>query len=153
MNFLKFVMLVAFCSYAISGHAGDGYGGGYTVGNSERSADDSRVSTGTGAKQAVKQVDTSIGSVYSTVNGMTLYTFSMDTGPVSSCYEACAASWPPFSASAQAKPWGAFTIIVRSDGSYQWAYNEQPLYTWVGDKKEGDTSGHGVGNVWFAAQP
>lgn len=28
-------------------------------------------------------------------NGMTLYVFDKDNGGVSSCYDACAAKWPP----------------------------------------------------------
>ncbi|WP_084649139.1 COG4315 family predicted lipoprotein [Saccharospirillum impatiens] len=105
------------------------------------------------ASRVVSKVDTSIGDVFATTQGMTLYTFTRDEASVSNCYDGCAASWPPFSASKDAETWGAFTVIERSDGSYQWAYDNQPLYTWVGDRQRGDVNGHEVSDVWYAAQP
>ncbi|OZG70018.1 hypothetical protein BTA51_28230 [Hahella sp. CCB-MM4] len=105
------------------------------------------------ANRVVSKVNTSIGEVFATAKGMTLYTFTKDGASVSNCYDGCAGSWPPFLAKANAKTWGAFTVIERKDGTYQWAYKNQPLYTWVGDREQGDTTGHGVGKVWYAAQP
>lgn len=84
--------------------------------------------------------------------GMTLYTFDKDQDGMSACYEGCAAKWPPYLASADAKvssPWG---VVKRKDGSLQWTYNNQPLYTWIGDKKQGDATGDGVGGVWHTAK-
>ncbi|OZG74350.1 hypothetical protein BTA51_04885 [Hahella sp. CCB-MM4] len=107
----------------------------------------------TGANGVVSKVNTSLGMVFANAQGMTLYTFTKDGESVSNCYDGCAGSWPPFLAKADAKIWGDFTVIERKDGTYQWAYKNQPLYTWVGDRQSGDTTGHGVGSVWFAAQP
>lgn len=104
------------------------------------------------ASGVVSKVDTSIGEVFATTQGMTLYTFTRDADSVSNCYDGCAESWPPFTASKDAETWGAFTVIERTDGSYQWAYDAKPLYTWVGDRQRGDVNGHEVSNVWFAAQ-
>ncbi len=50
----------------------------------------------------------------------------------------CAAVWPPALASDDAKPVGAFTIVTRTDGRKQWAYNEHVLYTSIVDKVPGD---------------
>ncbi len=85
-------------------------------------------------------------------NGMTLYTFDKDTEGKSVCYDACATKWRPFIAkegAADKKGWGK---TERKDGSQQWTYNGQPLYTWIGDKEAGDTTGDGVGGVWHIAK-
>lgn len=87
-------------------------------------------------------------------NGMTLYTFDRDTAPgKSACNGPCAANWPPLMASADAKAGGDWSIVVRDDGSRQWAYKGKPLYHWTKDQKPGDRTGDGFNNVWHAAQP
>ncbi|WP_428243424.1 COG4315 family predicted lipoprotein [Gynuella sp.] len=109
-------------------------------------------SYGSSSKPAsvVMQADSSIGKVFATAKGMTLYTFAKDSVGTSNCYDGCAANWPPFAAKKNAKTWGEFSVIERKDGTYQWAYKNQPLYTWVGDRQAGDINGHGVGDVWYA---
>lgn len=84
--------------------------------------------------------------------GMTLYTFDKDNNGVSACYDGCAAKWPPFLAAEGAKAKKGWGLTERKDGSQQWTYNNQPLYTWVGDNKAGDTNGDGVGGVWHVAK-
>ncbi|WP_020408617.1 COG4315 family predicted lipoprotein [Hahella ganghwensis] len=118
--------------------------GDYQSGSNENNATTGRV---------VTKVNTSIGTVFANAQGMTLYTFTKDTADASNCYDGCTGSWPPFFAKADAKVWGEFSVIQRKDGTYQWAYKNQPLYTWVGDRQQGDTSGDGVGSVWYAAKP
>jgi predicted lipoprotein with Yx(FWY)xxD motif len=39
------------------------------------------------------------------------------------------------------------------DGSKIVTYNKMPLYYWVKDTKPGDTTGQGVGNVWYVVSP
>ena len=87
--------------------------------------------------------------------GMTLYTFDKDaTGSGKSvCNGPCAANWPPLMAATNAKASGDYTIVVRDDGSRQWAYKGKPLYLWVKDSKPGDRTGDGVNNVWRLARP
>ena len=97
----------------------------------------------------VTKTDTQYGEVFATNAGLTLYTFTKDTAGTSNCYGGCAVNWPPFAASKEAKEWGAFTKVERNDGSLQWAYNNQPLYRWIGDQNKGDAFGQGVGNVWY----
>lgn len=53
----------------------------------------------------------------------------------------CTDLWPPVIAAADAKPVGKWTILARTDGRRQWAYDEQPLYTSVLDRRPGDTLG------------
>ena len=37
------------------------------------------------------------------------------------------------------------TIISRTDGTLQWAYDGHPLYTFVQDKAAGEINGNGFG--------
>ena len=88
-------------------------------------------------------------------NGMTLYTFDRDAAAPgkSVCNGQCAALWPPLAAAANARPTGDYTIVVRDDGSRQWAYKGKPLYFWGKDAKAGDRTGDGVNNIWRLARP
>ncbi|ADZ89613.1 lipoprotein [Marinomonas mediterranea] len=98
----------------------------------------------------VKQT-TEIGTVWATSKGMTLYTFDMDKDNRSNCNGRCAKAWPPLLAAKNAKTNGVFSTITRNDGTKQWTLNGEPLYTWIKDKKSGDTTGDGVKGVWHAA--
>jgi len=101
-----------------------------------------------------KTGDSAKGKVLTDEKGMTLYIFDKDSGGKSACVEACAKNWPPLMASGNAKAEGSYTIIVRDDGSKQWAYKGKPLYTWVKDTKPGDITGDGVANnAWHIATP
>lgn len=53
----------------------------------------------------------------------------------------CTDLWPPVLAGDEAEETGKWTVIQRRDGSGQWAYDEQPLYTSVRDRQPGDTFG------------
>ena len=101
-----------------------------------------------------KTADTAKGKTWVDADGMTLYTFDRDTTPgKSACNGKCATNWPPFTAAADAKTTGDWTVIVRDDGSKQWAYKDKPLYTWMDDQKPGDIDGDGRNNVWHIAAP
>lgn len=81
-------------------------------------------------------------------DGMTLYTFDKDEGGVSTCYDQCAVNWPPYLGSADAKMSEGWTLVERTDGTMQWAYDGKPLYYYVGDAAKGDMTGDGRGGVW-----
>ena len=53
----------------------------------------------------------------------------------------CSTLWPPVLAAADAKPAGKWTIVDRKDGTKQWAYDEQTLYTSSLDREPGDAIG------------
>jgi predicted lipoprotein with Yx(FWY)xxD motif len=53
----------------------------------------------------------------------------------------CIKLWPPVLASNDAKPVGKWTILTRRDGTKQWAYDEQALYTSILDKEPGEAIG------------
>ncbi|TBR43892.1 hypothetical protein CBF23_003960 [Marinomonas agarivorans] len=101
-----------------------------------------------GHKTAFTWVDTNKGAVLANKEGMTLYTFDKDTKGVSNCYGSCATLWPPAVAQESDKNVKKYTKVKRKDGSYQWAYDGKPLYTWVNDTKSGDVNGDGVKGVW-----
>lgn len=88
-----------------------------------------------------------------TATGMTLYTFDRDTAGRSACNGPCAQNWPPLAAAADARAAADYSVVVRDDGSSQWAYKGRPLYTWVRDAKPGDTTGDGFNGVWHVARP
>lgn len=91
--------------------------------------------------------------------GMTLYTFAKDLAGVTSCYDQCAVNWPPLflgegqELTAGEGISGELASIERTDGGMQVTYNGLPLYYWVNDTEPGQTSGHGVNEVWAVARP
>ncbi len=101
-----------------------------------------------------KVAETAKGKTLVDTKGMTLYTFDNDrTAGKSACNGKCAANWPPFMAPPGAANMESWTVIVRNDGSKQWAYKGKPLYRWMDDKKPGDVDGDGRFNVWHVAAP
>lgn len=85
-------------------------------------------------------------------SGRTLYTFDDDKAGKSSCYGMCAFGWPPYLAPDGAIESGAYSIVVRDDGSRQWAVDGKPLYRYVGDFKAGDVRGDGNGGTWHVVK-
>jgi len=87
--------------------------------------------------------------------GMTLYTFDRDAAGSgkSVCNGQCATNWPPLMAGSSDSASGDWTVVMRDDGSKQWAYKGKPLYYWVKDQKAGDRTGDNVNNVWHVAKP
>jgi predicted lipoprotein with Yx(FWY)xxD motif len=83
--------------------------------------------------------------------GMTLYTFDKDSGGKSACDGGCAANWPPFAAAADARDYDEWTVVMRDDGSRQWAYEGKPLYHWSKDKSPGDKTGDNFNGMWHVA--
>jgi predicted lipoprotein with Yx(FWY)xxD motif len=88
-------------------------------------------------------------------NGMTLYVFDKDTngGGKSLCNGPCANNWPPLLANADSTSSDDYSVIMRDDGSKQWAYKGKPLYFWAKDLQPGEKNGDGFNNVWKVARP
>lgn len=101
--------------------------------------------------------DPALGPLLTDAQGWTLYIFTRDQPGVSVCTGQCAVNWPPLITEEDpvAPPDlpGVLGVIVRPDGARQVAYNDMPLYYFAGDAQPGETNGHGVGGVWFIAQP
>jgi predicted lipoprotein with Yx(FWY)xxD motif len=95
------------------------------------------------------------GDMLTNAAGMTLYTFDNDmagTGK-SACNGPCAANWLPLMAQGSDQAAGDYSIVVREDGTKQWAFKGKPLYQWSKDQKPGDKSGDGFNNLWHVAKP
>lgn len=105
------------------------------------------------ADSPLKTVKTDKGDVLAGEKGMTVYTFKNDKSEMSNCYDKCAQNWPPVMAASDAKAEGAYSLVTRKDGSKQWAKDGMPLYYWVKDMKEGDTTGDDMNGVWHVAKP
>lgn len=144
---------------AYSGKGGSGYGGGGSPASSEEEPAPSEGAGGAGVVSAA-QVG-GLGTVLVTAEGMTIYDFHKDMGGTSSCYGACAGTWPPLltegepqvEGDAQA---GMLGTTKRKDGTVQVTYNGWPLYTYVGDRKPGEANGNDIdqfGAEWYALQP
>jgi predicted lipoprotein with Yx(FWY)xxD motif len=102
--------------------------------------------------------DATLGAILVDARGFTLYTFANDTpgSGASACSGACATNWPPLTAgepTAGDGVTGELATIERDDGTTQVTYDGAPLYFFAGDNAPGDTNGHEVGNIWFAATP
>lgn len=102
--------------------------------------------------------ESDLGTYLTGRDGMTLYFFAKDETPgVSACDVDCEAAWPPLTvpagntAAAGEGVTGVVGLVPRADGTLHVTYDGRPLYTWQGDQAAGDTTGHGVGDVWFVA--
>ncbi|MAS33520.1 MAG: hypothetical protein CL610_05910 [Anaerolineaceae bacterium] len=100
-----------------------------------------------------------LGSFLVDSEGMTLYMFTRDPLGETVCYDACAERWPPLLVEsadditvADGIP-GEFSVVERTDGTLNVAYNGMPLYYWQNDEAPGDTTGNRVGNVWWVVSP
>jgi predicted lipoprotein with Yx(FWY)xxD motif len=94
------------------------------------------------------QTPTSAGTVLTTANGMTLYTSDKDIAGQSTCYGDCAQYWHPYLSNGTSTPSGKMTLVTRTDGTQQWAYNGRPLYTFVQDTASGEVKGNDFHNNW-----
>lgn len=105
------------------------------------------------AAEPAMEMDSSMGKIMVDMKNMTLYTFDKDEMNKSNCYDNCAKNWPPLMAPADAMAEGDWTVVERTDGMKQWAYDGKPLYTFVKDTKPGDMTGEGAANgAWHVAK-
>jgi predicted lipoprotein with Yx(FWY)xxD motif len=106
---------------------------------------------------AVGEADTGLGTVLVDAEGLTLYGLTDDTDGIPTCDGACADAWPPLTVDSAGLPAGLdadlYRVVERSDGTFQLAAGEWPLYGFAGDAAPGDTNGQGSGGVWFAVAP
>jgi predicted lipoprotein with Yx(FWY)xxD motif len=107
----------------------------------------------TSSSSALKTEKIGGATVLTNAKGFTLYSFAPDTSTKSNCNGSCTHYWPPVKgpATAGAGVTGKLTVITRSNGAKQAAYNGHPLYTYVGDTAPGQDKGNGLnlsGGVW-----
>jgi len=115
------------------------------------------VTGGEAAGPSVMISTSALGDIVTDGDGNSLYLFLVDTnGEPSTCYDGCAASWPPLlepvtpGSGIDASLLG---IADRTDGTVQVTYNGWPLYYFSADSAPGDTNGQGVGDVWYLLDP
>ena len=89
--------------------------------------------------------------------GRSLYLFEADKSTTSTCSGACAAAWPPVTASAMPMAGSGVSQSLlgttkRADGTEQVTYNGHPLYYFAADTGAGMTKGQGskqFGAGWY----
>ena len=117
--------------------------------------------TNSGRPATLGVASNGLGQVLVDREGRTLYLFARDSGTISTCTGACAVNWPPLQVRGTplvgtgTKPSDVGTT-ARPGGNKQVTYSGHPLYTFVNDKKPGETNGEGIdafGGSWFAVSP
>jgi predicted lipoprotein with Yx(FWY)xxD motif len=101
---------------------------------------------------------TSLGTVLVDARGRTLYLFEKDRSGMSACNSACVQYWPALTSRATPRAGSGvhqsmLRVIRQHNGVRQVTYAGHPLYTFVGDKSAGQTSGEGLTNFgagWYA---
>jgi predicted lipoprotein with Yx(FWY)xxD motif len=97
-----------------------------------------------------------VGFYLVNATGFTIYfrTSDVQTNGTSTCTGGCISAWPAFYASSLTVSGGlsasSFKQVTRADGIKQLSYDGWPLYYYVKDAKAGDTTGQGLGGVWYA---
>lgn len=156
---LALLLVVAACS-----PASDSGGGTTTEAPTATTGPDTATTTPAGSSTSaaggetpgVTVASSSIGQILVDPNGLTLYVFTQDSDGESTCYDACASSWPHVPADT---PIGSgvdpalFGSTTRTDGTEQLTIDGQPLYFFAGDQEPGDLLGQGLNDVWFAVGP
>ena len=118
-------------------------------------------------KEIALSTSTTLGSYLSDKDGKSLYFFATDAKGQASCTGGCEAVWPPFyvdNLTAEKLSSGLtltdFASITTTSGKKQLTYKGWPLYYYAPSvngtntpETAGQTTGDGVGGVWFIAKP
>ncbi|CAA9201248.1 COG4315 family predicted lipoprotein [Flavobacterium collinsii] len=128
---------------------------------------DSNTVTPEAKKEIALSTSTTLGSYLSDKDGKSLYFFATDAKGQASCTGGCEAVWPPFyvdNLTAEKLSTGLtlsdFASITTTSGKKQLTYKGWPLYYYAPSingtntpETAGQTTGDGVGGVWFIAKP
>lgn len=115
------------------------------------------VAAGKGSKVVAKDAKVQGKTILTATNGHTLYSLSVEKHGKFICTKSsgCTALWHPLKVAAGVKPKGPVKLgtIKRPEGGVQVTYRGLPLYTFIEDKRAGQTEGEGVKDVgtWHAA--
>jgi predicted lipoprotein with Yx(FWY)xxD motif len=143
-------LTLAACSPSAAGSASSPYGG------SPPAPSTASAPANSGAALAARS--TSLGTILTDGRGFTLYAFEADKGTTSACADACAAAWPPVTASSPSPRIGTGVTqslvgqTRRADGTTQLTYAGHPMYLFAQDSGPGSTSGQGLqafGARWY----
>ena len=116
---------------------------------------------GAAAATVIKTGTGSAGTFLTDGSGRTVYLFAKDGMDKSTCSGACAAAWPPVTATGAVTASGSAVAadlgtMTRSDGTKQVTYNGHALYFFAGDSGSGQTNGQGLDNFgakWWLVAP
>jgi predicted lipoprotein with Yx(FWY)xxD motif len=140
---IALLMLAAACGSGSDSNAGSSGGSGAAVQQGPTSG-------------GVSTVPTSLGTVLTNSQGMTLYGFAADSKGMSNCDAVCLEYWQPAPPGSTAKPPAnsdaTLGQITGTNGSPQLTVNGWPVYTYSGDNAPGDTAGQGLelsGGLWW----
>jgi predicted lipoprotein with Yx(FWY)xxD motif len=97
----------------------------------------------------VKIASSSLGRILVDPRGRTLYLFEKDRNGVSACTTACLSYWPAFTSRTVPRAGAGVQqallgLAKPQHGLRQVTYAGHPLYTFVGDKRSGQTTGEGL---------
>jgi len=131
-------------------------GGGATTAPSAAPSEAPSGSAPAGAAAEIKLADSSLGQIVVDGAGKTLYMFTPDEGGTPTCYDQCAAAWPPLLAADAASVTAGtgldaskITVVDRTDGGKQVKYGKYPLYYFANDAAAGDVNGQGLNEKWY----
>jgi predicted lipoprotein with Yx(FWY)xxD motif len=146
------LVLLAGLLFSACGSSG-GTGGAASTASSNPSSSTSSATVETSQAHVEGKPET----ILTDAKGMTLYLYQPDGGAKVTCTGTCAHNWPPVLLSsgepaAKGSLPSKLTVLEGPNGR-QVAYHGWPLYTFINDKKPGDTTGQGVGGKWFVATP
>lgn len=119
----------------------------------------SAAGTTAGSAADLKTAATTAGQAVVDAKGMSVYVFTKDTkdSGTSACTGSCIATWPPVLSSSGTPAadgvTGKIGTITTPDGKTQLTINGMPVYHFAKDRAPGDTTGEGVGGVWFLISP
>lgn len=107
---------------------------------------------GPGGEPLVELMGSEYGEILAS-DGFTLYLFTPDGPGESTCFDSCAALWPPLEHDTALDVGPGldaerFALIDRGDGTMQVTYDDRPLYFYAPDSP-GTTDGQGLNGVWF----
>lgn len=108
---------------------------------------------------ALGTASTSLGTIVVDGAGMTAYYFDKDTAGsgTSACTGDCAALWPAITTATATPQVDGVTAevgtIPTGDGAMQLTLDGRPVYTYAADAAPGDTTGQGVGGIWYVVAP
>lgn len=138
----------------------DAGAGGEAEGAEATTDADTDSSAATEQAAAVMLADSDVGEIIADGQGRSLYLLTADSPGESTCFDACAAAWPPFTveddpAAGEGVDQSLLGTIDR-DGAMHVTYGDWPLYYFQGDGGPGETAGQGIesfGGVWWLVGP
>jgi predicted lipoprotein with Yx(FWY)xxD motif len=121
----------------------------------------SPAAAGSGSGLVITTKSGSAGAFLTDGSGRSVYLWAKDIMDASACSGACAAAWPPVTATGTVTASGGvnkadLSTITRSGGAKQVVYDGHPLYYYSGDLGPGQVSGQGsdaFGAKWWLVNP